>query len=112
MDAQLEKTQKELFKQLTPQYAFQEFKVYIDRTLKEFGGTNEKAREALKVVKEAISGFEKKIEGKAEREEVGKIEEKMKELCKYKDLKDLYNKKLPAIRRFENTLVDYSSEVD
>jgi hypothetical protein len=42
---------------LTPQYAFQEFKVFIEKTLKEFGGTNDQAKASLKVVNEAISGF-------------------------------------------------------
>lgn len=48
---------------------------------------------------------------KATKDDIIKVNTELLKFCAYSDLKDLYQKVVPSISRFEDKLIDYYKEI-
>ena len=68
------------------------------------------AEKELEKVREEFIAFDKRLFHKVDVEEANRIWDNFQKYAMYDDLKDLYTKTIPEIKRFEDKIVEFSIE--
>ena len=70
------------------------------------------ANEEMERVRDEFRAFERKLMGKVDVEEVRRIWDNFANYALYDDLKDLYAKTMPEIKKFEDRIIQFSLDLE
>lgn len=103
---------KELNTQFTHQKTFNEFQ-YENKAIlgKLSSNSNDQQKKIKKLEKESLD-LQKKMKTKFEESEGAKIWEEFEKYCRFQDLKDLYGKIVPEMKKFEDNMIEMSKEYE
>lgn len=66
----------------------------------------------ININKEKINDYLRILNSKVEKSELQEVADYTTQLCKYSDLKELYNKVMPSLKSFEDNVISLNRDMD